>query len=403
MAFMAGKPDNRSFIQVLVLGIFKVTYGLYLKLRFNVKMTKNDAYRTTGSYILLANHTHNFDPLFIQYFWPRVICYVTNDTVWKLKWLRGILDKVGLIPKKKMTTDSATVRGILTQIKKGRIIGIFPEGKRSWGGRTLPMIESTASLVKKLKLPLVSVKIEGAMMSRPRWARGARRGKIVLNPEITLTSDQIANMSVEEVMTAINHALDHDETAFLQANPNLKYRSKRPAEYLELYLYACKDCGALAHMHSKKDAFYCGACGSRYAFTRDAQLSHAKSGETIALTAWEEQQKLITEKAIREAFAEENKEKVLFSDTDVTLYEYIRLEPLKLLGKGTLNMTADMMVFQDENGHIHEFPALDTVGVNIQSNKQLEFTIGDRTFRFFFKPRISPYKWQVALSIRKSL
>jgi len=396
MAFMAGKPDNRPFIQVILLGLYKITFGLYVKLKCNVRMVKNEAYRKTGPYILLANHVHNFDPVFIQHFWPRIICYVTNDTVWKLKWLRGLLDSVGFIPKKKMTTDSATVRGILTQIKKGRIIGIFPEGKRSWGGRTLPIIASTASLIKKLKLPVVTVKIEGAMMSGPRWAKAPRRGKIYLVPEETLTAEQIATMSTDDVLETITKALAHDETVFLKAHPNLKYRSNAPAEYLELYLYACKDCGALATMRSEKDRFFCQACGSTYRFTPYAELTHEKTVETISLEAWNAAQKDLTQKAMTDAG-----DITLFMDEDVDLYEYIRMESLQHLGNGTLKMTASTMRFEDAEGNVRAFPAKQVSGVNIQSNKQLEFTLEDQTFRFFFKPRVSPYKWQAALSIGK--
>ncbi|MEX1308405.1 MAG: 1-acyl-sn-glycerol-3-phosphate acyltransferase [Eubacteriales bacterium] len=400
MTFMAGKPDKRPFIQVLLLGTFKATYGLYLKLKWNVTMVKNQAYRTQGPYILLANHIHNFDPVFIQHFWPRIICYVTNDTVWKLKWLRGLLDSIGFIPKKKMTTDSSTVRGILMQIKNGRIIGIFPEGKRSWGGKTLPIIPSTANLIKKLKLPVVTVKIEGAMASQPRWAKGARRGKIFLNPETTLTASQVADMSVEDIMQTISNALDHDETAFLQANPKLKYHSKRPAEYLELYLYACKDCGALKKMYSDKDTFTCKACGSTYDLTRDMQLKHQTTKEIVTLSDWEEQQIEITKNAMIKAV---ESGETLFLDEEVTLYEYIRLEPLKQLGVGSLRMTAQGMVFESENSNIREYPVKQITNINIQRNSQLEFTIEDRTFRFFFKPRVSPYKWQTALGIGKTL
>ncbi len=401
MAMMAGKPDNRPLIHVILLGIFKATFGLYTKLKCNVKMVKNQAYRTQGPYVLLANHTHNFDPVFIQYFWPRIICYVTNDTVWKLKWLRGLLDSIGFIPKKKMTTDSATVRGILTQVKNGRIIGIFPEGSRSWDGKTLPIIASTANLIKKLKLPVVTVKIEGAMMSGPRWAKAPRRGEIRLNPEMTLTTEQIAGMSEEEIFAAITKSLQHDESAFLAANPKLKYRSNAPAEYLELFLFACKDCGALAAMRSDKDTFSCSQCGSTYTYTRDARLSRLSSDEIISLPDWDKAQISALEKAMKAAA--KKPDAVLFSDDDVVQYEYIRLEPLKPMGTGRLSMTAGAMIFEPVDGEKRIYPANAVTSVNIQSNKQLEFTVQDRTYRFFFKPRVSPYKWECALNMGKSL
>ena len=200
MRLMAGKPDQRGFLQVLALGIFKISFGLFIKLKFNVKMKQTDAHRMEGPYILLANHTHNMDPIFIQQFWPRIICYVTNDTAWKSKILAKVLDAVGFIPIKKNTTDSQSVRGILKNVKKGRIIGIFPEGKRSWDGKTKEIIPSTASLIKKLKLPVVTVLIQGAMMSRPRWSYHARHGKVILTPKVVLTKNQVQAMTVEEIL-----------------------------------------------------------------------------------------------------------------------------------------------------------------------------------------------------------
>ncbi len=397
MGLKAGKQERRGFFQLLAFGIFKISFGLYIKLKYNVRMEDNEAYKLKGPYILLANHTHNMDPVFIQYFWPRIICYVVNDTAWKMKLLAKILDSVGFIPIRKMTTDSQSVRGILKNIKKNRIIGIFPEGRRSWDGRTLEIIPSTSNLIKKLKLPVVTVAIRGAMMSLPRWAYKPRRGEVRLFPKVALTPEQIESMSADEIQAVIEKELSHNETDYLTAHPDLKFRSKTPAECLELFAYVCPDCKALAKMRSEGDRLFCQVCGATYTFQRNATLFKASENKRYSLPELGDLQDAHIKGVMDKAVGRQDFEQMLFSDNHVKLLEYIRFNPLVPITEGTLTMNPDRMVFHGKDGIKREYPAADIYGINIQSNNQLEFTIGERTFRFLFKERVSPYKWQRSL------
>jgi len=349
---------------------------------------------------LLTIHTISIQ--YLSTLWPRIICYVTNDTVWKIKPLRKILDKVGLIAKKKMTTDSAAVRGILTNIKKGRIIGIFPEGMRSWDGCTKEIIPSTSSLIKKLKVPVVTVRLKGAMMSRPRWAMDARRGRIVVEPKIALRAEQIKEMTAEEIQDVISKELSHSETAFLRENERLKYRGKNMAEFLELFLFVCRDCGSMAKMRSERSRFFCTECGSEYIFDRDATLYKEDGKARYTLNAWDEYQKKETKQVMDQAIKEGQDDFVLFEDPDVSLLEYIRLEPLRLITKGTLRMTPRGMDFTGDDGKKRVYLTEDISGANIQKNNQFEFTHEGRTFRFLFNERVSPYKWQLSLKCART-
>jgi len=389
-------------IMAFLLAIYKVTFGLYLKLKFNLKIIKNDIYKMPGPYILLANHTHNMDGCFIQTYWSTVISFVVNDTACKIKSIRGLLDLAGFIAIKKMTTDSSAVRGILKNIRQGRIIGIFPEGKRSWDGCTTYIIPSTASLIKKLKVPVVTVKLSGAMMSRPRWSMEPRRGKIIIEPKVVLTKEQIKELSADEIYDVIIKELDHDETTFLRENEQIKFKGKAMAEHLELFLYVCHDCGAIAKMRSENDQFFCTICQSRYSFDEDATLYKDNGKTRYTLKEWSEYQEKFTLKDIEEAKTKGDIKTILFEDNDVSFYEYIRLEPLKFLSKGTLSMTSNGMTYISEKGEKKVFLADDIMGSNIQRNNQFEFTYEGKTFRFLFNERVSPFKWQLSLKCAKS-
>jgi 1-acyl-sn-glycerol-3-phosphate acyltransferase len=385
--------EKRSIFDIIaiytIVAIFKLTFGLYLRIKFNVKIEKNEARRIKGGYFILANHTHNMDGCFVQYYWKRMVCFVVNDTVWKVKGIRGLLDMGGFIPIRKNTTDSTAVRKIFSRIKQNRIVGIFPEGTRSWGGVTVPMVTSTAALIKKLKVPLVTIKIKGAMMSKPRWSYVPRRGKITLVPKIALDAEKISEMSVSEISDVINKELYHDEHVYLSQNKDIVFNNKKSAECLELFLFACKDCGALAKMKSKGQAFYCLKCGSRYHFENDCSLKRI-DGKTTTLMAWDEHQKRLLENWSKD----QADDYVLFSDVNVTLFAYIRNQPLKMLAKGKLDMTPKAMVLSGEEKHVFEVEKLSAI--NMQRNDQIEFTYENATYRFLFEKGISPYKWEIA-------
>ena len=76
--------------------------------------------------------------------------------------MRWLLKLVGTIPKAKVIPDIETVNDIVQVVRRQKgIIGLFPEGAQSWNGSTLPLVPSTAKLLKLLKVPVVQVLIRG--------------------------------------------------------------------------------------------------------------------------------------------------------------------------------------------------------------------------------------------------
>ena len=84
-----------------------------------------------GKYIIIANHKHYFDPLFmIGAVKNRRIIPVAKQELFRIPILRSLLNKVEVIPINRANPSLSTVKEILRQIKNGRVLGIFPEGTR---------------------------------------------------------------------------------------------------------------------------------------------------------------------------------------------------------------------------------------------------------------------------------
>ncbi|MDK2886253.1 MAG: hypothetical protein PWP54_811 [Thermosipho sp. (in: thermotogales)] len=131
-------------------------------------------------YLLIANHTHNFDPFFVSTFLDKPISWVVAKGTFKRPIIGPILKSLNLIPKQKGVPDVNTIRRILGDLKEGKVVGIFPEGSVTWDGTFQEVPKGTDKLLDKIKTKIVAVKIKGGYLSHPRWANYGRRGKIIL-------------------------------------------------------------------------------------------------------------------------------------------------------------------------------------------------------------------------------
>lgn len=102
-----------------------------LKIFYKIEIIGQENIPSEGKYILIANHKHYFDPLFmIGSIKNRRIIPVAKQELFNIPVLKSILNKLEVIPINRSNPSISTVKSILNQLKNGRILGIFPEGTR---------------------------------------------------------------------------------------------------------------------------------------------------------------------------------------------------------------------------------------------------------------------------------
>ncbi|WP_234946697.1 lysophospholipid acyltransferase family protein [Thermosipho atlanticus] len=148
---------------------FKKHYNLILKGNF-----------PSPPFLLIANHTHTFDPLFISTFFKMPICWVVAKGNFNRIIIGPLFKSLKFISKQKGEPDIGTIRGILRNLKDGNVVGIFPEGSVTWDGNFQELPSGTDKLLEMVKVPIVSIRIKGGYLSNPRWANYGRKGKIIL-------------------------------------------------------------------------------------------------------------------------------------------------------------------------------------------------------------------------------
>jgi 1-acyl-sn-glycerol-3-phosphate acyltransferase len=130
----------------------------------------------TGPFVLVANHQSILDPIFIQSNCPRPVHTLTKSTQFSRFPFRWLLPRILALPARRYRVDAQVVRMILRRLAQGEVVGIYPEGERTWDGALQPLRRGTVRVLLRAGVPVVPCGISGAFDVWPRWVGGPRRG-----------------------------------------------------------------------------------------------------------------------------------------------------------------------------------------------------------------------------------
>lgn len=370
----------------------RVVLGYLLNLKYRIRAHGTDVFRSIRPpYIVLGNHTNVWDPFLVNASVPEPIHYIVSDTQFRSRIVRFGLGLVGSIPKTKAVSDLETVKKIIQVKNEPGVIGIFPEGQSSWDGRTLPLVYSTAKLIKSLKQDVIVCRSNGAFLSRPRWSRDGRRGELHLYFTHLFRGSELKTLSVEEVFTRIRDALHHNEGEWQRRNRR-PYLGRRRAEYLEEALYWCPACGAFSSLRSNRAHLSCGRCGYTVRYTLHGDLRREGPGpDPGTLQEWSDRQQEALAQRIGGAtsgVAAGDPDAGLFPEEPVELRIGRRRGALKRAGLYALTMDSEGLLLRAADGtgeRIIPLSAMD--GFNVQHHERIEFFVGPRLYQLRFPKR----------------
>jgi len=379
--------------------LLKSTFGLYLRKRFKVNIYNHKIQNIKPPYLVIGNHVGAWDPFLMSIGIPDPIYFVISDSHFRNFWLRQVLKLVGGIPKTKQLADSGTIRAIISIIKRKGVIGLYPEGARNWDLKNVPVIYSTAKLIKSLKIPVISTLMQGAGLTRPRWARSSRTGIINMNYDILLEPDEIKKLDVDDIYRKVVDGIYLNEYEWQKKNM-IPFRGKNLAEYLDLFLVVCPKCKSLCSLYSHGDFFTCRDCiytvrYDEYGFFTTEDEKFFDSPQT-----WSEwQNNYLYELLSREEYKSGNVP--LFTDTKTRLFTGKRRGKLRKYNwLGKVKLYFDRLEFIPEKGERYSFPLDEITGTNIQNNNKLEFYYRNTLYRFKFTTQHkSVYKYELAINI----
>lgn len=279
---------NRKHRFIYSLLRWPVALFLFIKFNYRVEMAKD----LPDNYIVLSNHTTDFDPLFVAVNFPGQMYFVASEHIarWKnaFKFIRFGFDP---IMRYKGSVAASTVMEVLRRVRAGGRVCIFAEGARSWDGLTAPILPSTGKMIKSARCALVTYKLVGGYFVSPNWSEGSgtRRGSIRGSVANVYTAEQLAEMSIDQINEAISRDLYEDAYARQLAEPK-KYKGKNLAVRMENLLFICPECGAIDSITSAGDTVSCQACGHSFNYDEYGMLKGCRFDTVRDLFAWQKEE-----------------------------------------------------------------------------------------------------------------
>ncbi len=129
----------------------------------------------TGPFFLVPNHQSVLDPMVVQAACPRTVHSMTKSTQFATPFMRWLLPRLGSFPTRRYRVDPQSVRVALRELARGRGVGIYPEGERSWDAELQPLRKGTVRLLLKAGVPVIPCGISGSYDVWPRWSKRPRR------------------------------------------------------------------------------------------------------------------------------------------------------------------------------------------------------------------------------------
>jgi 1-acyl-sn-glycerol-3-phosphate acyltransferase len=167
--------------------------------------------------IIVCNHTSPMDPLFIQSVSPRMINWMMASEYMRIPVLKWVFHTIGIIPVDRSGRDSGPLRTAMRALDRGRVLGVFPEGRIEPTRRLLPFQTGVAMMAIKAKVPVYPVYVDGTQRGQGMVAAclGPNDASITFGPPLDLTAFnarrdlQAATTQIQDAVNALRIEVDH--------------------------------------------------------------------------------------------------------------------------------------------------------------------------------------------------
>ncbi len=283
------KKANKKIGKVNPL-LYSIIYPIFKRKytkKYNITFDKEIVKEIKGPAVVVATHTCDMDHILSALtLYPIRPTYIVSEHFMRNPSTAKLLKLMHVITKKMFTPDVSTIKNILRAKKENAVIVIFPEGRLSCYGRTLPVTDGTADLIKKLGVDLYAWKAEGAYCSFPKWREKGedRIGKIHASVQRLLTAEEVANASVDEIRTLTANAIRHDDEL---AMSGVEFKCDSMANGVDKILFKCPKCMQEGKITSEGNHIRC-ACGLDATLDNYYRLHDAPFGSVNEWFAWQQ-------------------------------------------------------------------------------------------------------------------
>ena len=151
----------------LLMRLVQASNGFYARAFHQLHQHNRCPVPARGPALIAANHTAGLDPAMIQAACPRRIHWVMTRRFYDRPLLNGFFRWTAMIPIDVRGRDSRAWRNAIEQLRLGRLVGVFPEGRIERRGALLPFQVGVALLAIRGRADVYPVFLDGLQRDTP--------------------------------------------------------------------------------------------------------------------------------------------------------------------------------------------------------------------------------------------
>ena len=252
-------PGFLPYLLYYVVGRTKLLGGKY-----NPHYEIIDKLPKKGPVFVIWNHQSRRDHTFIcRAIWPRRMNMVSEYNEKFRSHLHWAFDHNQILLKKPYDkSDYVGIRMIDQIIKSGGVVALSPEGNSSNFGNNQPAALGTGRFLKHCHVPVYMVQIHGSYLTNNKIFDEDRIGRVDVTLFSLFSSEDLLNLSEQEIEDRINKELRFDDYAW-NKTARVKFSHKSSiTKNLNDMCYKCPKCGQEFNMATDENEIHCPSCGN---------------------------------------------------------------------------------------------------------------------------------------------
>ena len=160
---MSSKPreEKTYYLDKTTMGrISMLFFGIYFWLTMRLRVIGLENIPEHGGCLLTSNHLAQIDSFLLLYVVSRPISFMAKEEIF-VKWYSDIFVRhLGAFPVQRDKMDRWALKQALSVLKKGYVLGIYPEGERSQAKQLQEAKVGPAYLAQKSERPLIPQSVQ---------------------------------------------------------------------------------------------------------------------------------------------------------------------------------------------------------------------------------------------------
>lgn len=183
---------------------------VFFKILFRFKRVGQENIPAEGPVIIASNHVSYLDPIIVAIASPRPVSFMAKAELFRKPLLGRAISKLNAFPVQREKADVDAIKAALRVLRKGEVLGLFPEGTRIRNGSLGEAEPGVARLAMKSGAVVVPMAIKGTFHAFPGKPIRALVGK-PLFPHHSENPKEDAEQFAKETMRAIRNLISQEE------------------------------------------------------------------------------------------------------------------------------------------------------------------------------------------------